>query len=94
MPNLFTSIRSRFHPLWRLRKSASFRKFQAKFDRDVFTRIPGTKAKVAVKLIRDASWIVNSSALEPDITAVFLDIYKEINPKVFWYIGVNIGFYP
>ena len=86
-------IRKKFHPLWRLRKNSAFRKFQERYDRTVYTRLPETNLRVAIKLLRDASWLTNSQNLEPEIKQIFLAIYKAIHPQVFWDIGGNIGFY-
>jgi FkbM family methyltransferase len=88
-----TFIRDRWHPLWRLRRWGVYRDFQRRFDRTVDVRIPGTGLRVAVKLMRDASWIVNPEALEPEIFGAFalaLDLFK---PATFWDAGANIGFY-
>lgn len=93
LPRLMAFIRNRWHPLWRFRQSAVYRRFQNRFDCTVYTRIPETNLKVAVKLLRDASWVVTPAVLEPEIhtaVALVLDLLK---PAIFWDIGANIGFY-
>jgi FkbM family methyltransferase len=88
-----TFIRDRWHPLWRLRQWAAYREFQQRFDCTVDVRIPGTGLRVAVKWMRDASWIVNPEALEPEIRRAFalaLDLFR---PETFWDAGANIGYY-
>ena len=90
---ILSHVRERWHPLWRLRRSPLYRSLQNRFDVTVDTRIPATGLRVAVKLLRDASWIANPAVLEPEIRAAFtlvLDIFK---PAVFWDVGANIGFY-
>lgn len=86
-------IRTRFHPLWRLRKHPAFRQFQDQHDITVYTRLPDTRVKVAIKLLRDASWLMNSRHLEPEVKEAFLTVFKNMQPKVFWDVGGNIGFY-
>jgi FkbM family methyltransferase len=92
-PRLLSLVRDRWHPLWRLRRSPLYRRFQNRFDCTVDTRIPATGIRVAVKLLRDASWIANPAALEPEIRAAFTLVLDTFRPAVFWDIGANIGFY-
>src|SRR5207253_1399605 len=93
LSQLTSFIRHRWHPLWRLRQSPAFRHFQNRFDCTVHTRIPQTGIRVAVKLLRDASWIASPAALEPEIRAAFALVLDLVKPAVFWDIGANIGFY-
>ena len=50
---MFNQIRRRFHPLWRLRQWAWYRKVQDLVDPDVAIRMNGLK--VYLKLLRDLS---------------------------------------
>jgi FkbM family methyltransferase len=84
-------VRSRWHPLWRLRQLAAYRRFQQKFDRTVHTRIPETGLQVAVKLLRDARWIVSPTTLEPEMRSAFALVLELLKPTVFWDVGANIG---
>jgi len=86
-------IRNRWHPLWRLRKYPTYRWLQRKLDRRVYVRLPQTGLKVAVKLLRDASWIATPASLEPEIRSAFALVLDEMKPQVFWDVGANIGFY-
>ncbi len=88
-----SSIRYRWHPLWRLRQLRAFRYFQRHWDRTIFTRIPETDLRVAVKLLRDAAWILCPRNLEPEIRTAFALVLETLRPKAFWDIGANIGFY-
>jgi FkbM family methyltransferase len=90
---LATLLRDRWHPLWRLRQISMFRRFQEKFDRTILTKIPPTNLEVAVRLLRDASWIANPSALEPEVRSAVAFVLEALKPKVFWDVGANIGFY-
>ena len=93
LSRLLSDLRDRWHPLWRLRQSALFRHFQQRFDFTVDRHIPSTGLKVAVKLMRDASWIVGADALEPEIRSAFTLVIQAFRPKIFWDVGANIGFY-
>lgn len=86
-------IRKRWHPLWRLRRSPVYRSFQNRFDVVYFTSIKGINTKVAVKFLRDLTWVLDSSILEPEINAAFKLVLDTLKPRVFWDIGANIGYY-
>ena len=88
---MLDKIRNRFHPLWRLRRSAIFRWFQQKLDPDVCTRIYDTS--VCVKLIRDFGIIANSKNLEKTTRSMLRDIYANFKIDVFLDVGANIGIY-
>lgn len=93
LPRFLSFVRDRWHPLWRLRRSPLYRRFQQRFDWTVDIRLPSTGTRVAVKLLRDTSWVANPAALEPEIRAAFKAVLDEYQPAVFWDIGANIGFY-
>ena len=90
---LAKSIRDRWHPLWRLRQLSAYRWLQRTCDRTVYVRISGTGLQVAVKLLRDASWIASPASIEPEIRSAFALVLDLLKPSVFWDIGANIGFY-
>jgi FkbM family methyltransferase len=93
LTRLTNTIRNRWHPLWRLRRLLVFRRLQHRFDCTVYTRIPNTGIRVAVKFFRDASWIIAPASLEPEIRSAFMLVLDLLKPAVFWDIGANIGFY-
>lgn len=93
LSRLLHLIRQRWHPLWRLRRLPAFRWFQEQFDLTVSTRLPETDLRVAVRLLRDASWIASPRSLEPAIRATLLLVLDAVQPRVFWDVGANIGFY-
>ncbi len=90
---LATTVRSRFHPLWRLRQMRSYRWVQRKLDFTVYPRIPGAGIRVAVKLMRDGSFIAFPKIIDPEVQAAFQLVLELLNPTVFWDVGANIGFY-
>ena len=84
-------IRDRWHPLRKLRRFGFFRWVQNRFDFIIYKRVQGTELKMAMKLVRDASSLVIT--LEPQVRVAF-DLTLELtNPKVFWDVGANLGFY-
>jgi FkbM family methyltransferase len=91
LSRILSFIRNRWHPLRKLRKLAAFRWFQNRFDLTLYRRVPGTGLRVAMKLLRDASWLAIN--LEPRVQAAFDLAVKETSPTVFWDVGANLGFY-
>ena len=90
---LMAFVRNRWHPLWRLRRLPAFRYLQEHCDFTIYSRIPETDLEVALKLMRDASWIAGPANLEPDVRKAFALALDLLKPAVFWDIGSNIGFY-
>jgi FkbM family methyltransferase len=72
---------------------SGFRRFQSAFDRTIYSGIPETDIKVAVKLVRDASWLAHPEQIEPEVRHAFRLVLDLLQPAVFWDIGANIGFY-
>lgn len=93
MTRLMDDVRSRWHPLWRLRRLPAYRWFQQRYDFTVYTRIPATGIRVAVKGLRDVTWIANPTRIEPEIRSAFTLVLDLLRPPVFWDVGANIGFY-
>ncbi len=91
--NYLQAIRRNWHPLWTLRKSSVFRFFQDKYDFTTFISAPGIPNKVAIRFLRDLSWIVTPTALEPEIRQAFDLVLTLTKPAVFWDIGANVGIY-
>ena len=91
LSKILSFIRDRWHPLRKLRKLAAFRWFQNRFDFTIYRRVPGTRLRVAMKLLRDASWLAIN--LEPRVRAAFDLVLDVTSPKVFWDVGANLGFY-
>jgi FkbM family methyltransferase len=87
-----------FRPIWRLRKSSWYRWIQTRLDITVYISFEHVKFKVAVKLLRDVSWVVKSLGLKTNIESDFvrdtlLNLFNKVRPNVFWDVGSNIGFY-
>ncbi len=88
---ILSGIRNHWHPLRKLRKLAAFRWFQNKFDFTIYKQLPGIRVRMAMKLVRDASWLAVD--LEPAVRRAFSLVLDIAKPKVFWDIGANLGFY-
>ena len=88
---MLDKIRNRFHPLWRLRRSAIFRWLQQRLDPDFSTEIYDTR--VSVKLIRDFGIITNSKNLEKTTQSILREIFSNTKIDVFLDVGANIGIY-
>jgi FkbM family methyltransferase len=86
-------VRDRWHPLWRLRQLPAYRWFQQRCDFTVYTRIPKTGIRVAVRGLRDANWIAGAKHWEPEIQSAFTLVLDFLKPSVFWDVGANIGYY-
>ncbi|MGL5080760.1 MAG: FkbM family methyltransferase [Microcoleaceae cyanobacterium] len=83
-----------FNPLYKLRKSHLFVTFIIpRLNFSIPASIYQIKWKVWVHLIRDISWILNSRVHNPELASLFLAIGKVIQPRVFWDVGANIGFF-
>jgi FkbM family methyltransferase len=93
LSRILTFVRNRWHPLRELRKLAVFRRLQNRFDFTIYRRVPGTGLRVAMKLVRDASWIANPEALEPEVRAAFSLVLNLMKPSVFWDVGADVGYY-
>jgi FkbM family methyltransferase len=91
MGTILSFVRNSWHPLRKLRKLAAFRWFQNRFDLIVYKRVAGTRVRMAMKLLRDATWLVMS--LEPRVSIAFELVLNTVKPKVFWDVGANLGFY-
>jgi len=62
-------------------------------DFTVYIKIPETGIRVAVKLLRDASWVAASESREVQVRNAFNLVLEVLQPAVFWDVGANIGFY-
>ena len=84
-------IRSRFHPLWRLRRTAWFRALQRRIDFPVTIR--KGRIRQYVMLLRDFSLVVPHRGAEARTGALFLKVLKFFKPEFFLDVGANVGSY-
>jgi FkbM family methyltransferase len=88
---MLNQIRRRFHPLWRLRQLAWYRKLQDLVDPDVAIRMHGFK--VYLKLLRDLSLILPHQGKESATKEAFSSLLGGGGVDVFFDVGANIGSY-
>lgn len=91
--NPLEAIRSRVHPLHRLRRSPAFRAVAAPLDVPVWAGLAGIDFKVRLRLVRHASYLLIRRTPEPEIVALFRAIADVYRPRVFWDVGANFGYY-
>jgi FkbM family methyltransferase len=87
------ALRSRFHPLHRLRQSRVAAAALAVLDRPVTMRLADIAWPVRVRLVRHAAYILNARMVEPGEQALFIVLCRALRPVVFWDVGANIGLY-
>jgi FkbM family methyltransferase len=88
-----TRIRTRFHPLHRLRKHRWFRTIAARLDLPLSVRLRYVDFPVRIRLVRNATYWLTPQSPEPEILALFIAMQRVIEPDVFWDVGANIGIY-
>ena len=91
LDHILNHIRKRFHPLWRLRQWAWYRKMQDLLDPDVTISMNGLK--VYLKLLRDLSLILPHHGKEAGTKEVFSSLLSAQSVDVFFDVGANIGSY-
>jgi FkbM family methyltransferase len=90
---LLSSIRKRFHPLYRLRRLSWFRAIQSNLDPDVWIPMPVGGGRYRVKLMRDLSLILPHDGKEEKTRRRFDQLLRIQTPEVFFDIGANVGIY-
>jgi len=91
MRNILNSIRSKWHPLFYLRKNKIWKKILQKYDPDFTLKICGIHT--SIKLLRDLSLVFPHDGLEQKSIAYFRKTLEEQSIDVFFDIGANIGTY-
>lgn len=84
-------IRNRFHPLWRLRRTAWFRALQKRIDFPVSIR--KGRIRQYVMLLRDFSLVIPHRGAEVKTGVVFLKVLQVLQPGLFLDVGANVGSY-
>jgi FkbM family methyltransferase len=88
---MITSIRERFHPLWRLRKLAWYRWLQRRVD---FAVSAGRgRIKFRVMLLRDFSLLAPHREAETISQRVFEGVVSRWGATHFFDVGANVGSY-
>lgn len=82
-------IRNRFHPLWRLRQLAWYRKLQKTVDFPVSIRIDGFR--FWVMLLRDFAYVAPTNGGEPATHRIFKTIVQKLDITHVFDVGANVG---
>lgn len=93
MRQLIRAIRDRLHPLYHLRKSSAFRRVEGHLDIPVWGSLRGVDWRVRMRLMRHASYLVMRESPERGMTTLFCALADVYNPKRFWDVGANFGYY-
>jgi FkbM family methyltransferase len=92
----FTEALGRIHPLHALRKNSLFRRITGRFDPIIRWRSPLLTRPIYLRLVSNASLIVDPTRQEGSIRQTFMAILAAFPPAAhggFWDIGANIGVY-
>jgi FkbM family methyltransferase len=90
---ILMAIRTRYHPLHRLRRRRWFRIIAQRVDFTISARLPYVVFPVRIKIIRNAGYWLNPLSPEPEVLALFVALQRVLKPDVFWDVGANIGIY-
>lgn len=94
MKRLFLNIRTRFHPLFYLRKLRAFQLLTRYADIPVPIRFPHVPHRVYVSLTKNLSWVLtNGESCEESERANFVSLVTKGGFKHFVDVGANIGLY-
>jgi FkbM family methyltransferase len=92
-PAFFESIRNRFHPLWRIRRIRWLHAILTRLDFPVWARIPAIGLNMRIYWFRDLPWLFDSVPKEPEMLEVVEQVCRTFQPRVFWDVGANLGWY-
>ncbi|AFY69312.1 methyltransferase FkbM family [Thalassoporum mexicanum PCC 7367] len=81
-------------PLDYLRHQPFFVKYiQPRLDITFAAKMQDIDWRVYVRLVRNITWVYKSGNVAPTLKALFLAIDQTFQPKVFWDVGANIGYF-
>ncbi len=91
--SLLSTIRSRFHPLWRIRRTPWLFQIFRRLDFPVWVRCQTLGMKMRVMWFRDLNWLFDSVPKEPEFNTVMERLCEVFRPDVFWDVGANLGWF-
>ncbi len=91
--NLLTTIRNSFHPLWRIRRTPWLFNIFHRLDFQVWARCHSIGMRMRVMWFRDMTWLFQSLPKEPELTRVIEQVCEAFQPRVFWDVGANVGWF-
>jgi FkbM family methyltransferase len=92
-PSFLESIRNRFHPLWRIRRIGWLHSILTRLDFPVWVRVPAVGLRIRVYWFRDLPYLFDSVPKEPEMLEVVEQVCQTFQPRVFWDVGANLGWY-
>jgi FkbM family methyltransferase len=91
--NLLTAIRNRWHPLWHIRRTPWLYRLLDRLDFPVWIHLRSVGIHMRVMWFRDLPWVFTSLPKEPENDAVFERLCAIFQPKIFWDVGANLGWF-
>ena len=91
--NILTAIRNRFHPLWRIRRTPWLFNIFHRLDFPVWAKCSSLGMRMRVMWFRDMTWLFQSLPREPEFNRVIEQLCETFQPKVFWDVGANVGWF-
>lgn len=85
--------RTRYHPLYQMRRVSAFRRIARAIDRPVWARLYGIPHPVRLYLFRNGSYLLNRRSPEPRLAALVVAILRTRRVASFWDVGAHIGYY-
>lgn len=90
----FEYLRRRYHYLHWLRQNDFFsNKITPLLDQQLSLPLYKVKWPVALKLMRNLPWMLNSRYIDPGLASLVVALAKVYKPQVFWDVGANIGYF-
>jgi FkbM family methyltransferase len=87
------AFRYRFHPLWRIRRTPWLHSVLARLDFPIWVKIAEIGVSMRIYWFRDLVWLLGFIPKEPKMKRVVEDLCHVFQPKVFWDVGANLGWY-
>jgi FkbM family methyltransferase len=91
--SFLSTIRHRFHPLWTIRRTPWLFNIFHRLDFPVWVRPHSLGMKRRVMWFRDMNWVFDSVPKEPEFNELVTRLCEAIQPKVFWDVGANLGWF-
>lgn len=91
--SFLSTIRTRFHPLWKIRRAPWLFAIFHRLDFPVWVRCRPLGMKMRVMWFRDLNWLFDSVPKEPEFNELMERLCETIQPKVFWDVGANLGWF-
>lgn len=91
--SVLSTIRRRFHPLYRIRRTPWLFNLFHRLDFPVWVRCQSLGMKMRAMWFRDMNWLFDSVPKEPELNELVERMCETLRPKVFWDVGANLGWF-